>query len=596
MMISPNTPNVQISPHSVDKRDAQKTSNFPSSAQLLAPSQNISDSGISQQQKFEQVLSLMLPLLQQLLQQFSSENPSNPDNKPEVNPDPELTDPVIPSPPPEEDSFLEGKFKIKGTEGDDTINGTYEGDEIRGFSGNDQLYGRQGNDIIDGGQGDDHLYGGSGDDYLGGGVGNDYLSGGRGNNNLYGGAGNDVLASRLGSDILDGGEGNDTARIRGNIDDYSINKAQTFGYDIVLTNEKTGDTIHNINIENFKFNDATLSLDDMIQRAEATDTPSRYLDRTTLSSSQEDNLLKFIEGNPDDYLDLRIVDEDGDGKVSAGDTVNLSEQPSKTLSTDDAATINGENQLSLSRAERRNVIDSFSADRPDVSNIRVTDEDNSGTISAGDVINGVMRQDEDSRFFSSTIDANQAAEINGELGSILHSNEFSTEADNIAKNVADLLNVSSNSSSASERLEIFDTDGSSNVSEGDVLKVTDLSDFPSTSTYHTLSASDIQSINEAGIAAEPLTLTLGENIALHEHFDDLSPLAYDGEATEYADITLDQDGDGKLSVGDIVKLRHFDGNSPKPLEADTDHALTAEDIATINQSAGSPGSYKGFGQ
>ena len=40
------------------------------------------------------------------------------------------------------------------------------------------------------------------------------------------------------------------------------------------------------------------------------------------------------------------------------------------------------------------------------------------------------------------------------------------------------------------------------MSEGDVLKVTDISDFPSTSVYHTLSASDIQAIKDTGILAK----------------------------------------------------------------------------------------------
>ena len=146
----------------------------------------------------------LMPLVQGLTEQLSPSTQQNRASK------------------PAQSLIYQPRNTIIGTEGDDKLKGTRGHDRIEGLAGNDRLSGRQGNDVLNGGEGNDRLYGGRGNDFLNGGTGNDYLSGGRGNNRLNGGAGDDTLASRLGNDILDGGSGNDTARIRGNLEDYTI--------------------------------------------------------------------------------------------------------------------------------------------------------------------------------------------------------------------------------------------------------------------------------------------------------------------------------------------------------------------------------------
>lgn len=262
-----------------------------------------------------------------------------------------------------------GPNESLGTMGDDNIKGTRNGDIIYAKSGNDRVYGRQGNDILLGQQGNDRLYGGKGDDKLEGGSGDDYLAGGRGNNKLFGGDGNDILYTRLGSDTFDGGRGNDTARIRASIDEYSIevveqappatgpdtngmpeNENPSIGPDpdnskILLTHKETGQTIEVVNVEKFRFDDARLSLDEMKERTD-TSVPPQNDQLLDLSSSQKENLLSLFDAKPD--AGIRVVDKDGSGTISVGDTAVFSvgdassvSQQFKTLSADDVAKVNG---------------------------------------------------------------------------------------------------------------------------------------------------------------------------------------------------------------------------------------------------------------
>lgn len=143
--------------------------------------------------------------------------------------------------------------KIRGGSGNDLIFGDAEtvteaggaGDRLFGDAGNDTIYGdgawatfgSGGDDLIDGGRGDDTLVGDpqpaystwAGDDELIGGAGNDRLFGdspdGRavtgyadrielagGDDKLDGGPGNDLLVGDTGDDLLTGGTGRDVFR------------------------------------------------------------------------------------------------------------------------------------------------------------------------------------------------------------------------------------------------------------------------------------------------------------------------------------------------------------------------------------------------
>ncbi len=305
---------------------------------------------------------------------------------------------------------------IIGTEGDDKIEGSRSDDHISGLGGDDRIFGRQGNDVLRGDSGNDRLYGGRGDDRLEGGTGDDYLAGGRGNNRLFGGDGNDILNSRLGNDFLDGGRGMDTARIRANIDEYTIEVGQqpppATGADdpsdndlpalgtidrskITLTHKETGQKIEIINTENFRFNDERLTLDELKDHAGVTNTTPPNNAQVALSGAEKEAVMGvFGNAGASGALgdaSIRVIDNDGDGRISAGDTAVLAtgnansvSQQFKDLSDDDITTIKDhikEGQVSITAAQQQ-AIQAVTGLR----DIHVDDSDNSGSLSEGDVV------------------------------------------------------------------------------------------------------------------------------------------------------------------------------------------------------------------
>lgn len=434
---------------------------------------------------------------------------------------------------------------LEGTSADDNLKGSRGGEIINGLEGDDRLYGRQGNDDLSGGLGNDRLYGGKGDDVLDGGVGNDYLSGGRGNNQLFGGSGDDTLASRLGSDVLDGGAGNDTARIRGSIDDYSITlEAEspeylaeanaTRGADgtgspelqkyFLLTNEKTGQTITVRNTENFRFNDARLTADELKERIGA-GIPTPGADPLLpLSPSQKENLLSLFGADVDSGAGLRVVDKDGNGEISVGDEAVLSQgdassvsQQFRTLSAEDVDHINGSDVIP----------------DPEENRLDLTQKQN-------DAISSLFNDTAPLAYDG------QATEYTGAA---------------------------------------FDKDGDNKLSEGDVVKLRIYggnSPIPNETVIdHVLTADEVGIINDDTPSLNILDLTNEQSTAISNHFDRTpGPDVFDGLAVRFTGTAIDKDGNGQLSVGDTVKLHETGGIAG--LDRITDHVITADDLAGIN--------------
>jgi Ca2+-binding RTX toxin-like protein len=109
---------------------------------------------------------------------------------------------------------------------------------MTGGVGNDTLLGSLGNDTLNGGTGKDSLHGGSGNDSLSGGLGDDTLMGGPGNDTLIGGAG------------IDFAEFNDA------YSNYTFTTTGTgAGFELRLTNTKTGDVTTVREVEYLRFTD-----------------------------------------------------------------------------------------------------------------------------------------------------------------------------------------------------------------------------------------------------------------------------------------------------------------------------------------------------
>lgn len=134
--------------------------------------------------------------------------------------------------------------------------------------------------------------------------------------------------------------------------------------------------------------------------------------------------------------------------------------------------------------------------------------------------------------------------------------------------------------SGEQGFSVTDKDGNKKLSAGDVVVVSGgftgghIRDI-------TLTEADVKAINQS--ENKPLKLTQNQHDAISKQFNDKSPLAFDGLAIEYTGKSFDKDGDGKLSVGDVVKLREYGGQVfGQPVENFTNHVLTAAEVRAIS--------------
>lgn len=183
---------------------------------------------------------------------------------------------------------------VSGGDGNDRIRGSLGNDTINGDSGDDVIFGYDGDDCLNGGLGNDSVHGGNGNDTLWGESGNDRLNGGDGNDVLFGGQGTDYLVGGKGADtyVFSLGEGKDTivdnvgehnalqfgqnisvndlyidaiTDIRGNID-WKITIKGSEGNSITINDQFVSGNTNNAVIDTFRFDEGTLSLQELMGR------------------------------------------------------------------------------------------------------------------------------------------------------------------------------------------------------------------------------------------------------------------------------------------------------------------------------------------
>ena len=179
----------------------------------------------------------------------------------------------------------DGNDRIRGGLGNDTINGDSGNDIIFGYDGDDRLNGGIGNDSVHGGNGNDTLWGESGDDRLNGGDGNDVLFGGQGTDYLVGDKGADTYVFSLGEgkDTITDNVGEHNALqfgqnisvndlhidaitdVRGNID-WKITIKGSEGDSITINDQFVSGNTNNAVIDTFRFDEGTLSLQELMGR------------------------------------------------------------------------------------------------------------------------------------------------------------------------------------------------------------------------------------------------------------------------------------------------------------------------------------------
>lgn len=198
---------------------------------------------------------------------------------------------------------------VSGGDGNDRIRGGLGNDTINGDSGNDIIFGYDGNDRLNGGMGNDSIHGGNGNDTLCGESGNDRLNGGDGNDVLFGGQGTDYLVGGKGADtyVFSLGEGKDTITdnvgehnalqfgqnisvndlhidaitdVRGNID-WKITVKGSEGDSITINDQFVSGNTNNAVIDTFRFDEGTLSLQELMGRLSGNDNISNLSDVNT---------------------------------------------------------------------------------------------------------------------------------------------------------------------------------------------------------------------------------------------------------------------------------------------------------------------------
>ena len=194
----------------------------------------------------------------------------------------------------------DGNDRIRGGLGNDTINGDSGDDIISGYDGDDRLNGGMGNDSVHGGNGNDTLWGESGDDRLNGGDGNDVLFGGQGTDYLVGGKGADTYVFSLGEgkDTITDNVGEHNALqfgqnisvndlhidaitdVRGNID-WKITVKGSEGDSITINDQFVSGNTNNAVIDTFRFDEGTLSLQELMGRLSGNDNISNLSDVNT---------------------------------------------------------------------------------------------------------------------------------------------------------------------------------------------------------------------------------------------------------------------------------------------------------------------------
>lgn len=179
----------------------------------------------------------------------------------------------------------DGNDRIRGGLGNDTINGDSGNDIIFGYDGDDRLNGGIGNDSVHGGNDNDTLWGESGDDRLNGGDGNDVLFGGQGTDYLVGGKGADTYVFSLGEgkDTITDNVGEHNALqfgqnisvndlhidaitdVRGNTD-WKITIKGSEGDSITINDQFVSGNTNDAVIDTFRFDEGTLSLQELMGR------------------------------------------------------------------------------------------------------------------------------------------------------------------------------------------------------------------------------------------------------------------------------------------------------------------------------------------
>ncbi len=548
---------------------------------------------------------------------------------------------------------LGGNDQLRGHQGNDFLSGGAGRDRLYGGSGNDTLVGGEGNDYLSGGRGNNVLLGGEGNDVLASRLGSDYLDGGSGQDTARIRAKlDDYTISTLSQPtdslkpiFLGPPEKTDGFVLKHKETGQVITVVNTENFrfnDIRLTSDELRSRIEdqnpprldlsasqNKNLQKLfgytaaseksifvldKDHDGKVSVGDEAivfdNRADPAPGSDGIIARKILTAddvkkinANEVNDIPLDKTQQRHALDLfgyiasgnekvRVLDQDGNGKISVGDIAMLGSQqyildkPAVRQITDHPK---GE-QLKLDDQQKQQALALFDTpvSRSITYFVDVYDSNGDGKVSKGDtailmkspsvipMVEGYHNSRTEVERVSLT--EAQVAQINGtkppqqlkltEAEYTAISNHFNrTPTDG----VFDGLTIKFTGVA-------IDKDGNGKLSVGDVVKLHYSGGIAGFNEVrdHVLTKDDLNAIQ----SAQPLKLTKAEHKAIANHFNRTPPIGTaDGFTIRFTGIVLDQNNDGKLSVGDTVKLHRTGGFAG--VDEIINHTLTKSDISAI---------------
>ncbi|MCK5888373.1 MAG: hypothetical protein KAG19_00355 [Methylococcales bacterium] len=230
---------------------------------------------------------------------------------------------------------------------------------------------------------------------------------------------------------------------------------------------------------------------------------------------------------------FRVLDRNGDDTLGAGDvleiTVGGDALSTVTLTEEDAAAINSHSRDLSSQA-------TVAKSLFDLNNISLSDRDENGKVSEGDILEGTFIDETGAESQASyTLDKNSAAHIRGELGEKLEFGRLNALYDAITFNVGA-------PQTPETPLGVLDSDNSGGLSEGDMVysRSNRADGGDGKPSYHRVTADDIQRLTKA-----PLEVSNNQYNAINERFDI-------GTGSYFQ--LFDKDASHTLSAGDELRI------------------------------------------
>ena len=258
------------------------------------------------------------------------------------------------------------------------------------------------------------------------------------------------------------------------------------------------------------------------------------------------------------------------------------EEVSLTASNFKAITDNTPQTLSLTLDQQSQALNLFGFIATGNEKVSIEDTDGSGDISVGDIATLAAHQ-------VTLTEATVTQITDRPTGALL-------KLDDAQKQQALKVFSAPQERSRNHFIHIHDSNGDGKVSAGDVaIHLVTPSIVPAVVGYHApvaeverkiLTAAEAAQINGETVNTHILNLSQRQHDAISNHFDDTTPLAYDGQATQYTGVAIDKDGDNQLSVGDVVKLRMYGGRDAMgTVDTFIDHVLTKDEVNAINNAS-----------